>query len=66
MKLSWCKQSGGSEKQFNDSLRVYELQADLLDHSYLDEWVRKLGVADLWQRILGEAEPFIPPGAPGS
>jgi len=61
MKLLWCKQSGGSEKQINDVLRVYELQAALLDQSYLQKWVLELDVQDLWQRVLDEAEPFIPP-----
>ncbi len=63
MKLLWCKQSGGSEKQFNDVLRVYELQADLLDQDYLQKWLAELGVDDLWQRVLDEAEPFLPPDA---
>lgn len=60
MKLLWCRQSGGSEKQFNDVLRVYELQADLLDPAYLKNWLAALGVEDLWQRVLDEAEPFNP------
>ena len=64
MKLLWCKQSGGSEKQINDVMRVYELQSGVLDESYLQEWVRELDVNDLWQRVLDEAEPFIPPQAP--
>ncbi len=63
MKLLWCKQSGGSEKQFNDVLRVYELQSDLLDDSYLQKWVNELDVKDFWQRFLNEAQPFIPPDA---
>ncbi|MDB5390485.1 MAG: hypothetical protein JWM11_6131 [Planctomycetaceae bacterium] len=61
MKLHWCKQSGGSEKQFNDVLRVYELQAEVLDQKYLQKWATELEVKDLWQRVLNEAEPFIPP-----
>lgn len=61
MKLLWGKESGGSEKQFQDVLRVYELQADLLDHAYLQSWVSSLGVEESWRRVLDEAEPFIPP-----
>ncbi len=61
MKLLWCRQSGGSEKQFNDVLRVYELQAGALDENYLQEWVRALGIEELWQRVIAEAEPIIPP-----
>ena len=61
-KLSWCRTSGGSEKQFNDALQVYELQAGLLDIEYIERWLDTLGVGDLWQRIKDEAEPFEPPG----
>ena len=61
MKLVWCKQSGGSEKQLNDVLRIYELQGKLLDDGYLKKWVAELHVEDLWQRVLDEAEPFVPP-----
>ena len=61
MKLLWCQQSGGSEKQLNDVLRVYELQANLLDEAYLRKWVHDLRVENLWQRVLDEADPLIPP-----
>ena len=55
-KLAWAKQSGGSEKHCTDALRVYEVQYDVLDRNYLEEWVNKLNVEELWQRLLGEAE----------
>ena len=61
MKLLWSKQSGGSEKQFQDVLRVYELQADLLDLAYLQSWASSLGVEESWRRVLDEAEPLILP-----
>jgi hypothetical protein len=57
-KLRWAKDAGGSEKQFRDALRVFELQAALIDTSYLERWAERLGVIDLWHRILGEAEPL--------
>jgi len=44
MKLRWSAQAGGSEKQLNDALRVYELQAGSLDEAYLDEWALRLEV----------------------
>jgi hypothetical protein len=34
-KLRWAKLSGGSEKQFTDAMRVYEIQYGILDLSYL-------------------------------
>ncbi len=54
-KLDWAKQAGGSEKQFVDALRVYEVQHHNLNHTYLREWVARLGVEELWQRLLNEA-----------
>ena len=57
-KLRWAQLSGGSEKQFHDALRVYEVQHSALDRAYLNEWVRRLGVETLWQRLQAEAEPF--------
>lgn len=57
MKLKWAKASGGSQKQFDDALRVFEVQTGNLDLKYIDHWVRALDVSDLWQRILDEAEP---------
>jgi len=57
-KLKWAELSGGSEKQFNDALRVYELQRGVLDVNYIDAWAARLGVMQLWQRILAEAEPL--------
>jgi hypothetical protein len=55
-KLRWAKLSGGSEKQFTDALRVYEVQYGQLDMEYLDRWVKKLGVESLWKRLKEEAE----------
>lgn len=58
MKLRWAKDSGGSEKQFQDSLRVYEIQYQLLDIEYMTGWVAKLQVDELWNRLQAEAEPL--------
>ena len=55
-KLRWAKLSGGSEKQFIDALRVYEVQFEKLDMDYLEIWVKKLGVEPSWQRLKSEAE----------
>jgi hypothetical protein len=58
MKLSWAHESGGSEKHFNDALRVYEVQYGQLDLEYLDEWAGRLGIDPLYKRMLQEAEPI--------
>ena len=55
MKLRWARESGGSEKQYGDALRVYEVQFSALDHDYLELWVERLGLQRLWGRLKREA-----------
>jgi len=55
-KLRWVKISGGSEKQFTDALRVYEVQHAKLDAEYLNKWAQELGVQSDWDRLKSEAE----------
>ncbi len=57
-KLRWARLSGGSEKQFIDALRVYELQYPMLDQPYLEHWAARLQVQELWARLCEEAEPL--------
>lgn len=56
VKLRWAELSGGSEKQFTDALRVYELQKEKLDMTYLNHWANQLKLLSSWQRIQQEAE----------
>ncbi len=58
MKLRWSEMSGGSEKQFTDALRVYEVQFGRLDMEYLDEWAARLGITLLWKRVTDEGRPI--------
>jgi hypothetical protein len=58
MKLRWAMLSGGSQKQFTDALRVYEIQHGILDLTYLNEWASRLGVGSLWQQLRDEATPL--------
>lgn len=55
-KLRWAQEAGGSEKQFTDALRVYEVQRPQLDENYLAHWAAQLGVESLWERLKGSAE----------
>jgi len=55
-KLKWAEESGGSEKQFTDALRVYEVQRDTLDLKYLNDWVTDLHLGGLWERLLRETQ----------
>lgn len=57
-KLKWAKFSGGSEKQFTDSIRVYEVQYGNLDMRYLQNWANLLQVNELWNRLKKEAKPI--------
>lgn len=57
MKLRWAVESGGSEKQYGDALRVYEVQHPLIDEEYLDRWAPRLGVDDLLHRLRSESTP---------
>lgn len=59
MKLRWAKLSGGSEKQFGDSVRVYEVQFGNLDINYINSWVSYLQIEELWTRLKNEAQPII-------
>ncbi|MBI4810439.1 MAG: hypothetical protein HY800_03170 [Ignavibacteriales bacterium] len=55
MKLKWANLSGGSEKQFTDALRVYEIQQEKLDLEYMNDWINRLNLQELWKRIQQEA-----------
>jgi hypothetical protein len=57
-KLRWAKLAGGSEKQFTDALRVFEVQHDRLDISYLETWAANLGVEEMWHKIKQQADPI--------
>lgn len=57
MKLRWASLSGGSEKQFTDALRVYEVQYQKLDMLYLEKWSFLLNINELWSKLKNEAEP---------
>lgn len=50
-KLRWAQMVGGSEKQFTDALRVFELQGESLDSGYIDKWAKALGIEQSWQQL---------------
>lgn len=55
-KLRWYHQGGGvSDRQWNDVLGVLKVQGARLDHAYLAEWARELGMTDLLRRALQDA-----------
>ena len=56
MKLRWCDLAGGSERQFHDALSVYEVQHASLDMTYLEQWIERLSIGPVWERLLREAD----------
>ena len=54
-KLAWFRAGGEtSERQWNDLRGVLRISGPRLDREYLAAWAARLGVADLWQRLLSE------------
>ncbi len=56
-KLRWARLSRGSEKQFTDALRVFEVQYENLDLAYLEKWAHQLQVEELWRELKRKARP---------
>lgn len=59
MKLRWANLAGGSEKQFTDALRVYEVQFTNLDLVYIELWADQLQVRELWEKLKQKALPLL-------
>jgi hypothetical protein len=56
LKLEWYRLGGGtSERQWDDILGVFQVQAGKLDQAYLTHWAADLGVSDLLQRARQES-----------
>jgi hypothetical protein len=56
-KLEWFKMGGEvSERQWRDIIGVLKVQANNLDMEYLQKWVHRLHLSDLWERLLSQGE----------
>jgi hypothetical protein len=56
-KLEWFRSGGGvSERHWTDVLGVIRVQSDALDREYLAKWAAALGLAELLERALREAD----------
>lgn len=54
-KLEWAK-VGESQRQIDDAAGILKMRGDSLDLSYLDRWVRELGLAHQWRNAQHIAE----------
>ncbi|MBX3412263.1 MAG: hypothetical protein KF708_06050 [Pirellulales bacterium] len=57
-KLRWSQMYGGSEKQLQDAIGVYEVQFAVLDHAYLEHWVKALDLTPYWNQLIAQAKPI--------
>jgi hypothetical protein len=56
-KLEWFKMGGEvSERQWRDIIGVLKVQENNLDMEYLQKWIDRLHLSDLWKRLLEEEE----------
>jgi len=56
-KLAWFRLGEGvSERQWKDAVGVIAVQAETLDHAYLLRWAVSLGLRDLLDKALAEAQ----------
>jgi len=53
-KLEWAK-IGESERQIEDAAGIIATQGPALDRSYVERWVRELGLDSQWQHALRRA-----------
>lgn len=54
-KLEWFKMGGEvSERQWGDIIGVLKVQENNLDMEYLQKWIHRLHLSDLWKRLLEE------------
>lgn len=53
-KLEWYK-LGESERQIEDAAGVIRRQGAALDRSYVERWVRELGLENEWRKALAAA-----------
>lgn len=65
-KLEWYKMGGGiSERQWSDVLGVLKVQGPALDRVYMRQWAGEIGVLDLLERAMQEANEEQDTARPG-
>ncbi|MEW5766846.1 MAG: hypothetical protein AB1797_04365 [bacterium] len=51
MKMRYYKE-GESEKHIRDIISMLKISGDMIDKGYIESWVKKLRLDDIWQAIL--------------
>ncbi|MES1241570.1 MAG: nucleotidyl transferase AbiEii/AbiGii toxin family protein [Acidobacteriota bacterium] len=49
-------QEGHSDKHLRDIAGVFKISGDQIDRGYLEDWVAKLDLEDVWQEVLGQLD----------
>lgn len=52
-KLEYYRE-GKSEKHLKDIAGVLKISGDELDHAYIETWANRLGVREIWDRVVRE------------
>ncbi len=55
MKMRYYKE-GESEKHLRDISSMLKISGDIIDKNYIENWVDKLGLKDIWNAILERLE----------
>ena len=57
LKLQWYLDGGCvSERQWNDILGILQIQTGKLDFEYLKQWATTIGISQLLEKVVAEAE----------
>jgi len=55
-KLRWAERMGGSERQLRDVAGIVRMRSEGLDYSYLEDWLSRLGLKEMWAQVQGEGD----------
>lgn len=47
---------GGSDKHLRDIASILKVSGSPLDRSYTEHWAMRLGVSELWRRVVASAD----------
>lgn len=56
-KMEWARM-GQSARQIEDAAKMLSVRAQQLDRTYIEHWVRELGLAEQWDAVQRAASPM--------